>query len=210
MVFINAQSSELWDRSVLADTYSDTLVENVASKCKNTMVIIYNAGIRPVDLWVNYPNRGITLRYAFGFGLTYSNFSYTSLVIRRTPDVCTLVVPPDALSPSTVAPEGGLSSLYDVIATVGVTVTNTGKVAAAEVAQLYVGIPNSGLPKALRGFDKQLIQPGKSVSFSFPLRRRDLSTWDTFSQQWVLRSGSYAIMVGKSVLDIQLQGTFSL
>jgi beta-glucosidase len=83
-------------------------------------------------------------------------------------------------------------------------------VAAAEVAQLYVGIPGSGQPKVLRGFEKKLFQPGGSASVSFSLRRRDLSIWDTKLQQWRLPSGSFALYVGKSVLDIQLQGTLQV
>lgn len=121
----------------------------------------------------------------------------------------TAALPPDA-SDSKIPPQGGWNSLYDTVCTVSITVMNSGKVAAAEVAQLYVGIPGSGQPKVLRGFEKQRIQPGESASVSFPLRRRDLSVWDTKLQQWRLPSGPFELHVGKSVLDIQLQGTLQL
>jgi beta-glucosidase len=111
---------------------------------------------------------------------------------------------------SLLAPEGGLPSLYDIVATVMVDVKNMGTVTAAEVAQLYVGIPDDGPPKVLQGFNKHLLEAGDSATYQFPLRRRDLSIWDTTQQQWVLQSGTYQIMVGKSVLDIQLQGTLTL
>jgi len=151
----------------------------------------------------------ISPRFAFGYGLTYSNFTYTALQVTRNNAANTAALPPDA-SASKIPPQGGWDSLYDTICTVSITLTNSGRVPAAEVAQLYVGIPGSGQPKVLRGFEKQLIQPGESASVSFPLRRRDLSIWDTRSQQWRLPSGAFAVYVGKSVLDIQLQGSLQL
>jgi beta-glucosidase len=149
-------------------------------------------------------------RFAFGYGLTYTNFSYSDLQISLNSSADTSLLPYDRLQNSSLqAPEGGLASLYDNIATVTVTVENIGNFTAAEVAQLYVGVPN-GLPKVLRGFDKQTIGVGENVTYSFPLRRRDLSMWDTVQQQWILQSGNYSIMVGKSVLDIQLTGTLNI
>jgi beta-glucosidase len=130
------------------------------------------------------------------------------LQVSKNPTANIASFPPDAsnLHPS----QGGLASLYDVISTVSVTVTNSGSVPAAEVAQLYVGIPDSGQAKVLRGFEKKMLQPGQSDVFSFPLRRRDLSIWDTGAQQWRLPSGSVEVYVGKSVLDVQLQGELRL
>lgn len=105
--------------------------------------------------------------------------------------------------------QGGVPSLWDVIATVDCTITNSGSVTASEVAQLYVNIPG-GPAKVLRGFNKQGVDPGKSVKFHFDLTRRDLSEWDVVSQQWRLQSGNYPIYVGKSVLDIQLTGNLHI
>jgi beta-glucosidase len=133
-------------------------------------------------------------------GLTYSEFSYSAIRAEWNSSANTQELPPDY--ESTPIPQGGHDSLYDIIATVVVVVSNIGQVAAAEVAQLYVGIPESGVPKVLRGFDKQLIQPGASAEYTFPLRRRDLSIWDANVQQWVLNRGNYSLMVGKDVLDI--------
>ncbi|KAI4752944.1 putative beta-glucosidase [Aureobasidium sp. EXF-3400] len=285
LVFINSQSSEGWDRSTLADVYSDTLVTNVASQCNNTMVFIHSAGVRLVDRWIEHPNitaviyanlpgqysgnslteivygrqspsgrlpftvaknesdygsllrptlpdrsnpqysqsdfteglfidykhfiqQNITPRFAFGYGLTYSSFNYSSLSISVNASAIRSSAPPG--STTSIAAEGGTASLYDNIATISVSVENTGSFAAAEVAQLYIGVPGSGVPKVLRGFEKQLIQPGASAAMTFPLRRRDLSIWDVKSQQWMLPSGDFVVMVGKSVLDIQVQGTLTL
>lgn len=146
----------------------------------------------------------ITPRFEFGYGLTYSTFNYSNLESTVHTGVQTSSLPPES-----AVVEGGLSSLWDIIATVNFTVTNVGSVTAAEVAQLYVGIPG-GPARVLRGFDKQTIVPGHSAEFSLDLTRRDLSTWDVITQNWVLPQGSYTIYVGKSVLDIQLVGTLSI
>jgi beta-glucosidase len=78
--------------------------------------------------------------------------------------------------------------------------------AAAEVAQLYLHIPG-GPERVLRGFEKKFLQPGEEVEVTFELNRRDMSSWDVVKQAWVLQSGTYGVMVGKSVGDIQLRGS---
>jgi hypothetical protein len=102
-------------------------------------------------------------------------------------------------------PWGGAAPLWENIATVTMEVANTGQVAAAEVAQLYVGIP--GAPeKQLRGYKKKMLDVGQRVQLQFELTRRDLSVWNSAKQGWDLQRGSYKIYVGKSVLDIPLEG----
>ncbi|KAL2258198.1 hypothetical protein VTK26DRAFT_8583 [Humicola hyalothermophila] len=56
LVFINAYSSESFDRPSLTDEFSDQLVLNVASQCANTIVVVHSAGIRTVDAWITHPN----------------------------------------------------------------------------------------------------------------------------------------------------------
>lgn len=56
LVFINAYASESFDRTSLTDDFSDQLVNNVASNCSNTIVVIHSAGIRTVDAWVDNEN----------------------------------------------------------------------------------------------------------------------------------------------------------
>lgn len=146
----------------------------------------------------------------FGYGLTYTTFSYSNLTTTLRPSVPTPLTPPSA--PTT---QGGNPTLFDVIATVSCTVTNTGTYLAAEVAQLYIGVPTGSdgeeqPEKVLRGFSKQSMDPGNSVTMEFNLTRRDLSVWDVVSQEWVLRRGEYRVMVGASVLDIRLEGTLTI
>lgn len=142
----------------------------------------------------------ITPRFEFGYGLTYTNFSYSRLEATVNYDVPLTYLPQD----NTLG-EGGLQSLWDIVATVNCFVENIGSMPAAEVAQLYVGIPG-GPVKVLRGFEKKNIQPGQHEHFAFNLTRRDLSHWDVGKQAWGFQTGTYPIYVGKSVLDIQLTG----
>ena len=277
LVFVNEDASEGADRPGLADPDSDTLIENVASQCANTIVVIHNAWIRTVDSWIDHPNitaviyahlpgqdsgralvdvlyarngtgpsgrlpytvaksafdygplllpvqpeagdpnptvyyqegvdidykyflaHNITPRFQFGYGLTYSNFTYSgvssSWLVQEPPTT--------APNPDVIAP-GGITSLFDDIASVTATIQNTGAVAASEVAQLYVQFPGDAPLRSLRGFTKEYLQPGESKQVSFPLTRRDLSKWNTATQGWELQSGQYDVYVGKDVLDAAL------
>ncbi|KAJ5611167.1 hypothetical protein N7510_007886 [Penicillium lagena] len=145
-------------------------------------------------------------RFEFGYGLTYSNFSYSDLkaVVNSDADLGYLPKGSDAQ-----AAEGGYEALWDVVADVSCSVKNTGDVTAAEVAQLYIGIPG-GPMKVLRGFEKKMIESGEEKHFKFDLTRRDLSQWDVTKQAWGLQAGKYPIYVGKSVLDIELHGMLDL
>lgn len=154
--------------------------------------------------------RNITPRYEFGFGLTYSEFSYAELTTALTSNTTAGSFGSTYSGNGTsVQPEGGDPALWEKVASVGCTIKNTGSVAAAEVAQLYVHIPG-GPERVLRGFEKTLLQPGEECKVSFELTRRDLSTWDVAEQAWALQRGKYQVMVGKSVLDIQLRGSLTV
>lgn len=107
--------------------------------------------------------------------------------------------------PSAAIIEGGIASLWDVAAQVTATITNTGTMNAAEVAQLYVGIPG-GPVKQLRGFSKVDIPVGSNVTVEFDLQRRNLSEWIVVHQSWGLQSGSYPIYIGASSRDLPLVG----
>lgn len=150
-----------------------------------------------------FDKSGIIPRYEFGFGLSYTTFNYASLVIVQDNQVNTAQYPTREIS------EGGQVDLWDIIANVTAVVSNAGDIDGAEVAQLYVGIPNAPL-KQLRGFEKPSITAGDSVTVTFPLTRRDLSIWDTVAQKWSLQRGTYNIYIGGSSLNLPLNGTLVL
>lgn len=150
----------------------------------------------------HFDNAGITPRYEFGFGLSYTTFAYSGLSLSAI----------STTAGSTADVPGGFASLYDVVATVTATITNNGSVTGAEVPQLYIGLPSTAPaspPKQLRGFNKISLAASASSTVTFKLRRKDLSYWDAASQAWILPAGTFNVYVGASSRDIRLSGTIS-
>ena len=128
--------------------------------------------------------------YAFGHGLSYTTFAYRDLRL------------------------GGPTFADAMTATV--TVTNTGRVAGREVAQLYLSAPaGAGAlekpERELKGFAKTgVLQPGESATLSFRLTPADLASFDPSASAWVADAGTYAVRVGASSTDNGQQATFRL
>jgi beta-glucosidase len=100
---------------------------------------------------------------------------------------------------------GGNAQLWDVLYTVTATVTNTGKVAGEEVAQLYISLGGPHDPKVvLRNFDRLSIQAGQSATFTADITRRDVSNWDPDTQNWVITNYGKEIFVGSSSRSLPL------
>lgn len=135
-----------------------------------------------------FDQRNITPRYEFGFGLSYTEFEYSSLSV-------------DISQVSRSAKD-----LWQTLVTVKATLANVGKVRGEEVAQLYVAIPNSP-PRQLRGFEKVELDKEESAEIRFELTRRDFSVWDVVEQQWNLQDGNYTIFVGASSRQLPLTET---
>ncbi|KAL0932407.1 beta-glucosidase 1 precursor [Colletotrichum truncatum] len=103
---------------------------------------------------------------------------------------------------------GGNRQLWDVLYTVTATVTNKGDVAGDEVAQLYVSLGGPDDPvKVLRGFERIPLAPGASATFTADITRRDLSNWDTASQNWVIGQHAKKVWVGGSSRDLPLSAS---
>jgi beta-glucosidase len=103
---------------------------------------------------------------------------------------------------------GGNPALWETLYRVTVTVQNTGRIAGDAVPQLYLSLPQvsgQGVTplKVLRGFEKVRLEPGKKAKVVFDVTRRDISYWDTQSQQWVIGSGSIKAHAGFSSRDIK-------
>ncbi|KAF5367117.1 hypothetical protein D9758_003855 [Tetrapyrgos nigripes] len=151
----------------------------------------------------------ITPRYEFGFGLSYTTFNYSDIVIDESAAHADKVAIQETAEP--FLESDGSNSLYDVLFTVSAAVTNTGNVTGSEVAQLYLSIPEGDQPpKVLRGFDKvKNLAAGESATATFELRRKDLSVWDVVNQQWHIPEGKFVIHVGASSRNLPLSATWS-
>ena len=128
----------------------------------------------------DYAMKGRTYRYftgtplyPFGYGLSYTKFSYSKLAV------------PSA------AVEAGKPVVVEV------TVTNTGTRAGDEVAQLYLEFPAvPGAPlRALRGFERVHLEPGASQTVRFELKPRDMSMVTDLGEPMVAE-GAYTVSVG--------------
>jgi len=126
--------------------------------------------------------------FPFGFGLSYTTFSFSKLV-----------APATAKSGSTV--------------TVSFDVTNTGKVAGAEVAQLYVSDPSAKATRPereLKGFEKVRLAPGETKHVTLSLDARAFSYWDTAAHKWTIDPGKFVIHVGDSSENTPLKDELTL
>ena len=132
---------------------------------------------------------GGTPLYPFGFGLSYTTFSYKNL---RT-------------SAETMAKDGSV--------TVSVDVTNTGSRAGDEVVQLYVSHEGSSVerPKEdLRGYARVTLDAGETKTVTLPLAAKTLAYWNAQQHGWVVEAEPIRLRVGASSADIRVEKTIRI
>lgn len=279
IVLLKTWAEEAADRQSLnVDWDGDAVVESVASKCNNTIVVTHSSGINLLP-WADHENvtaivaahfpgeesgnslvdilygdvnpsghlpytialngtdynappttainttgyydwqswfdekleidyrhfdaHNISVRYEFGFGLSYTTFGYASLAAEPLSSNIS------ALPVAQPAQPGGNPDLWAPLYNVSVAVSNTGKVAGHAVPQLYLGFPSSTPagtpPRQLRGFEKVYLQPNETQTVTFELLRRDVSYWDVVQQEWVIPSGEFNVFVGESSRIVKAQ-----
>ncbi|MDO4823723.1 MAG: glycoside hydrolase family 3 N-terminal domain-containing protein [Bacteroidales bacterium] len=129
---------------------------------------------------------GKEVSYPFGYGLSYTTFSYGKPVVKATKD--------------------GFEA--------SVTVTNTGQVAGKEAVELYVTAPKGGLEKPareLKSFAKtKELQPGESQTLTMNVSNYYLASYNEATQSWETAAGNYIVSFGASVEDIRGTATYKL
>lgn len=142
----------------------------------------------------HYDAQNIEPRFPFGFGMSYTTFGYKNL--------------------SVSAEKVSLKKNASPTVTVSFDVTNTGKRAGEEIAQVYIGLPSTPdvpqPPKQLKGFQKISVKPGKTHRIHLKLDAHALSYWNTANHDWEILPGTYHVMAGGSSRDLPLQGAFSI
>jgi beta-glucosidase len=168
---------------------------------------VYAEGLLVGYRW--FDTKNIEPQYPFGFGLSYTTFEYSGLKL--------------------VPGETGVTVEFEL--------KNTGAVAGAEVAQVYVhpekpaalryaqspkgaslAAPyrhpeNAGVPrpeKELKGFQKVFLQAGQTQKVSIPLKRGAFAYYSPDQKSWVAEKGDYKIIVGGSSRDPALTGDYRL
>jgi beta-glucosidase len=133
---------------------------------------------RFISRYIDAPNAAL---FPFGFGLSYTTFTYAPVTLSRN------TVPLKEATPK--------SSSLIIAAT---TVTNTGKVPATEIVQCYVGNRGASLEqpvRSLQGFLRVTLAPGESKQVSFPLGFSELSFFDNSGRQ-VIEPTEYTVWIG--------------
>ena len=93
------------------------------------------------------------------------------------------------------------------------TLTNTGSVAGAEIAQLYVAKPDAAVfrpAKELKGFAKVFLKAGESKTVTIPLDDKTFRYWNVATDHWEVEGGGYQLLVGANVQDIRLTADITL
>lgn len=130
-----------------------------------------------------YDKKGLTPRYAFGYGLSYTSFA------------CTLC-----------------DAVYDDAARqtrVEISVTNTGQYAGSEVVQVYVSDPYSTLPKPvkeLKAFRKLYLEPGAQQSVTLVLPYQSFASYDMDLEEFTVEEGRYDIIAATSSREEDIFG----
>lgn len=185
---LNALSNVLCGKVNPSGKLSETFPLNfqaspVGNGYSDTAVTCYTEGI---NVGYRYYDRNIeAVKYPFGYGLSYSEFSYSDLKVKA-----------DGLN-----------------AEVCFTVSNVSETDGKEVAQVYVSecSPVVYRPvKELKGFVKKLIKAGKSEVLSVKLNSRSFAYYSVADNCWRINDGVYRILVGSSSADIRLTAVITI
>ncbi len=143
------------------------------------------------DIYVGYryyTTFKVPVAYEFGYGLSYTTFDYSNLVLSS-------------------------NEFTDKI-TVSVDLINSGSVAGREVVQVYASAPKGKMEKPeeeLVAFGKTgMLEPGAAETLTFTIDASLLASFDESNSSWIAEAGSYSLKVGASSTKIKVEDTFSI
>ncbi|HEV2320005.1 MAG TPA: glycoside hydrolase family 3 C-terminal domain-containing protein, partial [Verrucomicrobiae bacterium] len=148
---------------------------------------VYKEGLLVGYRW--YDTKKIEPQFPFGYGLSYTTFKYSNLRLINSDGAGRAIV------------------------TAQFQIENTGKVAGAEVAELYVHERKPALfrpEKELKGFKRVFLQPGETETVAIPLDKTAFAYYDPARKSWIAQKDRFQILVGGSSRNIYLQKGFSL
>ena len=146
--------------------------------------VLYSEGI--FTGYRGYDRNGVKPLFPFGFGLSYTTFAYSNLNVTKT----------------------GANEVA-----VSFDVTNTGKRAGKEVAELYVHQQKCSVPrpeKELKGYEKIELKPGQKQRVTIKLGEEAFHFYDVTKHKFVVEPGAFDILVGGSSADLPLKATVNL
>ncbi|HEX7411104.1 MAG TPA: glycoside hydrolase family 3 C-terminal domain-containing protein [Bacteroidales bacterium] len=119
--------------------------------------------------------------FPFGYGLSYTTFSYSGLSVVKSDKGTYLVT---------------------------LKIKNTGKAAGSEIVQLYIADDHSKISrpvKELKGFAKVTLEPAQEKEITMHLNSRSFAYYDVANKDWKVEPGNFVIMAGSSSTDIRLK-----
>jgi beta-glucosidase len=168
--------------------WEDNPVRDSYYPAAGTKRVVYKEGV--FVGYRGYEHNQTKPLFPFGFGLSYTTFAYSNLSVKPLPN-------------------SGSGPRYEV----SFDVKNTGTREGADVAQVYIGDPQTSVPrpvKELKGFVKVSLRPGETRQVSVMLDSRALSYYDVNAKQWRAEPGDFNVLVGRSSEQIELRGKLTL
>ena len=144
--------------------------------------VFYDEGILVGYRW--FDEKNIEPLFPFGYGMSYTTFEFGDIHLSKS----------------------SFNSIEDNL-TIDVQITNTGKVAGAEVVQVYCHDVKSSVsrpPRELVGFEKVHLRPGESKKVPVLVKAEDLAFYDISSHNWKLEPGDFKLLIGNSSRAIYL------
>jgi beta-glucosidase len=171
-----------WDENPTHDSYYAPPVEK-----GQTPHVFYKEGVfLGYRYYTTYDKKPL---FPFGFGLSYTTFSYSNLKV----------------SPEQASPDSTITVSFDV--------TNTGQREGATVAQVYVGDPSAQVKrpvKELKGYEKVRLGPGDTHHVSVTLDQASLAYWSDAKNSWQVDPGKFTVYVGDSSANTPLTQDFQV